>query len=1338
MFSSSVGAMGSVLGKLRSLQLPEILKPQKDKFDLLKQDLEEINTFLMDLTRVEAAKATMVKLWMNEVRDLSYDIDDYIDKVMRPYSSTAEEMAFDEVEEFSTLVKQASDAHNRYHRYDLGRWASNIPMSMVAAGQVRLPTRSGKATDLVGISDSTAKLINLLGKDAEQRMKVVSVLGPVGVGKTTLAKQVYRQMRGQFQCRAFVRASKMPDTRRLLRSIIYQVQRNQPPPHGLIVQELIDSLRKHLQRKRYFIIIDGLWETTSWDIVISAFPEGTDFSRILITTDIEDIALECCDYQSDGIFKVEPLSRIHSRELLFNRIFGAKHECSEQLKEVSEEIINKCGGLPLATICIASILVSQPDNSELWRHVSGCLSCSMRNNVTSEGMFREIIGMSYNSLSDHLKTCLLYLSMYPEGYIFLKNDLVKQWNAEGFISAVEGKDTSEVAEVYFDELVCRGLIQPNCIDLSDEVIFYTVHSAVFEVITRKSMEENFTTVIDYSEAITKLSAKVRRLSLTFSSAKYATKPEGTLSEVRSLIFYGLVKCLPSIMEFKLLRVLILEFWGDKEELDISGINKLFQLRYLRITTDMTVKLPASMQELLYLETLEMYARVANFPSDAFDLPRLLHLCLQGVINLPDGIGKMRFLRTLQSFDLSRNSIDNVSGLNEMTNLRDLYLTCSTASSEYHIKRNLRALVSSLEKLGNLRTLILAPAASCMSLDLYCSGIVSSLPVSLQRLELLPPICIFSRLPLWIGQLQKLCSLKIVLSELTNGDVDNIARLQELTILSLCGVMRLTFQAEAMPNLRRLKLEFNVHRGEQYGDMLSGIEHLLNLQELTGRIGVSPGAEESDRMAAKSVFKDAISKHSILTSFNLRIVDSFHEEISLFADTPAICSGSVGEQTNSGTRTELVEEKADFLLHLQTAAEGKERSATPPNQQQPLRNQHAGGNAAAFSMPLLDLAISSEFTEIASSVVAGGSSGGGYSNTFLQKRLSDDGSKWRKHGQRQLKGSENTRSYYKCTYPGCLVRRKVERSQDGQIIQVLYKSKHNHGKLPNTQSGGSEAAEDTFGGTSGITVATLESSSASESSDNNESWASSPWAGNLEFNVDDADFKRLRKESDGEGMSSAGNRTVRERRVVVNTMSDNLALPDDGYQWRKYGQKMVKGKPYPRSYYRCSTAGCPVRKRVQRASDDQHSVVTTYDGEHNHDPPATRGALVQPLQDLAGLLHGLAVPGTERHLARMDAKKEPENSLVSSGSGDDELDEDEADSMDRQPDLQLSLSQPKRPSKGLWTDAEDKLLFDHIQANGHANWRMVPKLAGLNRSAKSCRLRWINYLRPDLKHGPNKL
>ncbi|KAM1024621.1 hypothetical protein ACFX13_038604 [Malus domestica] len=75
----------------------------------------------------------------------------------------------------------------------------------------------------------------------------------------------------------------------------------------------------------------------------------------------------------------------------------------------------------------------------------------------------------------------------------------------------------------------------------------------------------------------------------------------------------------------------------------------------------------------------------------------------------------------------------------------------------------------------------------------------------------------------------------------------------------------------------------------------------------------------------------------------------------------------------------------------------------------------------------------------------------------------------------------------------------------------------------------------------------------------------------------------------------------KRRIRVPAVSNKLAdIPPDDYSWRKYGQKPIKGSPYPRSYYKCSCVrGCPARKHVERCLEDPNMLVVTYEGNHQH-------------------------------------------------------------------------------------------------------------------------------------------
>ncbi|KAM3706823.1 hypothetical protein ACJW31_03G180000 [Castanea mollissima] len=245
------------------------------------------------------------------------------------------------------------------------------------------------------------------------------------------------------------------------------------------------------------------------------------------------------------------------------------------------------------------------------------------------------------------------------------------------------------------------------------------------------------------------------------------------------------------------------------------------------------------------------------------------------------------------------------------------------------------------------------------------------------------------------------------------------------------------------------------------------------------------------------------------------------------------------------------------------------------------------------------------------------------STYAVDKPADDGYNWRKYGQKQVKGSEFPRSYYKCTFSGCPVKKKVERSLDGQVTEIIYKGQHNHQPpqkrtkdTGNSNQGNPDFASQVQSGNlnklkegTGLYLMSKKDQESSQATPEHLSGTSdSEEVGDAETGVDekDEDEPEAKRQSTEVRVSepASSHRTVTEPRIIVQTTSE-VDLLDDGYRWRKYGQKVVKGNPYPRSYYKCTTVGCNVRKHVERASSDPKAVITTYEGKHNHDIPAAK-------------------------------------------------------------------------------------------------------------------------------------
>ncbi|PNT73785.1 hypothetical protein BRADI_1g01387v3, partial [Brachypodium distachyon] len=902
--SASLGALGPLLLKLTGLLTSEYgrLKGVRSEIMSLRCELSSMHAAANKYTMLEDPDV-QVKAWMSIVRELAYDIEDCIDKFIHRLGNgvchsgfkeflrkTAQQLntlgdrygIADEIDELKARIKQVKELKNSYKLDD-------TPCSTSSHTTVdpRLHALFAEDAHLVGVDgprDFLSKWMLEEGNGTtKHHRRVLSIVGFGGLGKTTLANKVYQNIQGHYDCRAFVTLSQKPDKQKIIKDVISQVSCRDGYTKNTDdwdERKSMAQLRGMLQDKRYIVVIDDIWSAAEWDAIKYAFPENSCSSRIIVTTRIVDVARSCCLDGDNFMYEMKALSDVHSRRLFFKRIFGSEDCCPDVLKEVSNEILKKCGGMPLAIISTSGLLANKPAIKEEWEKVKRSIGFALEKNQSLERV-SIILSLSYDDLPPNLKTCLLYLSAFPEDCVIERERLVWRWIAEGFISEERGQSQQEVAENYFYELINKSMLQPVDIGCDGKARACRVHDMMLEIIISKSSEDNFFTVVGIGQtSLANRHGTIRRLSVQHIDHELASALSCVdLSHVRSLTVKtsDCIKHLPCLLKFKALRVVDFADCEGLEEYIINGMEKLFQLKYLRLRGRSLSKLPSRIVLPDGLETLDLRDTSVNeLPVGIIKLMKLRHVLVAGETKIPNGIGGMRNLRVISGFNITRSPADAVEDLGNLASLDELNVCLNHVESDEY-KRHEVMLLSSLSKLVNCKLRSLEIISANGSLEFLSSW---SHPPSALQIFSMSSDYYFPVVPKWIGRtLTSLVSLEINLTDLTEeglcilGELPALLRLKlslktgpkdkvtvkgigfpslkEFSIFCTDGEgAYVTFVKGAMPKLEILKLPFTVSVAKKHGFSL-GIEHLPCLKHAAAWL--NKGATRSESQAEATAF-----------------------------------------------------------------------------------------------------------------------------------------------------------------------------------------------------------------------------------------------------------------------------------------------------------------------------------------------------------------------------------------------------------------------------------------------------------------------------------------------------
>ncbi|CAG7874446.1 unnamed protein product [Brassica rapa] len=720
----------------------ERLQGVHEKVDDLKCQMRMLQSLLKD---ADAKKhgSEVVRSFLEDVKDIVFDAEDIIESFLLKELSGNQKGIKGHVKRLSCflvdrrglsmdiegITKRMSKLVAQMQSFGIQQIVYRSPSLQERQRENRQTYPKTSQKDLVGVEQSVNELVSHLVEN--DSIQVVSISGMGGIGKTTLARQVFHHdiVRSHF-VDGFAWICVSQDFKK--KDIWQKLLRDLRPHDTGIEQMNEDTLQAKifhlLETSKYLIVMDDVWKKEDWDAIKDAFPQerGNTIAgwKMILTSRDEGVGLHV--NPKSFLFKPKILTPEESWKLCesiaFSRREITEFIVNDKLEAMGRKMVTYCGGLPLAVTVLGGLLVNK-NMVEEWERVDDNIQSQIvhKNDKSQNSVYR-VLSMSYEDLPMQLKHCFLYLAHFPEDYKIQVERLYYLWEAEGIItSSGNGATARSIGEDYIDELVRRNMVIGVKEDLSCRWEYCQMHDMMREVCLYKAKEENFLQIIKVPTSSTStINAQShtgsRRLVVHGGGNALDMLGGKNNQKARSVLGFGLDSNLwkQSGQEFRnlqLLRVLdlSLDYKEDFEfSLDLripSSIGKLIHLRYLSLAIGWATHVPSSLRNLkllIYLK-LKSYGSV-HLPSIFNEMVELRFLMLPRYFDDKTKLelGNLVNLECLIPF---RSECGSITDFLRMTRLRTLHIklkgryTSETLASSLCELRNLEELSLIDEKLS---------------------------------------------------------------------------------------------------------------------------------------------------------------------------------------------------------------------------------------------------------------------------------------------------------------------------------------------------------------------------------------------------------------------------------------------------------------------------------------------------------------------------------------------------------------------------------------------------------------------------------------------------------------